>query len=514
MWFEKVSGKRVTPVVFSIGPWGTMYLILGLFAFGLKLSALPVPIRAGIRIDDRERYISANAFGFGRPGTDLVVLVDESSVSPQLLDLMAQQLSMLNSRFSTALRLRVKFVSYGVQGPEDVRLSMDDLTDFTALSPSSALPIPSVTPSLGLSGVSGDLFGALDWVAGRSSWSPFRGFPEVGLAVMVVSRDLRNVPAASVSQIKEMLGTHDISLTVFGVDAEDSNAVALAGEASRVLTLNALKVAGTENKSLLVPLFGEQSDRWTVSVVTDGDSVASSFEVADLMKVSPRHVSFSTSLIRFDKQLTDFPKQWVFPVKALFGDQFARKDFSVFLTFHRSGVPLASEELFRYQFPRFSVYQWHLDEAARTFFPVVSAGSNLPITLLPQTAKFLGFTGFPTAPWVKITQPKSAIFSISTNVRTQTYGASLVVNGVRQQGVLRPKSRGMMRLLSPAFTGGVGMIGLNRYAFIKQLAVTDGINSIDLEGGADLFDYSAPTGKPPSVGKESPFSGYTIKSAY
>lgn len=89
-----------------------------------------------------------------------------------------------------------------------------------------------------------------------------------------------------------------------------------------------------------------------------------------------------------------------------------------------------------------------------------------------------------------------------------------MVNGVRQQGILSPKNRGMIRLLSPAFTGGIGMIGLNRYAFIKKLTVTDGINFINLDGGADLFDFTAPSGKVPPLDNTSPYSGYTIKSAY
>lgn len=508
---NKLGGWRIFPLlrlIFLVVFWGLPLPKLELFS-------APSPVlKTGIRVDNRERYVTANAFGFGRPGTDLVVLIDESSVSPQLLDLLAQQLSMLNSRFNTALRLRVKFVSYGVQGPENPQLSMDDLTDFASMSPRTSLLVPLVSPQIGVSGVSGDLLGALEWVAGRSSWTELRWFPEVRPAVLLVASDLKNIPVASVPRIKEVLAAHDISLTTFGVEQEDSNAFALATDASGVITMDALKLAGKDNRSLLVPLFGTDPDRWTISVVSDGDSVASDFEVTELMKTAPRNLSFSTSLIRFDKQLTDFPKQWVFPVKAFFGDTFAKKDFSVFLTYHRSGVPLASAELLRYRFPRFSVYQWYLDGGARAFFPVVSAGSNIPITLLPQTATFLGFSGFPVAPSVKVTQPRSPIFSISTNIRTQTYGAGLMVNGVRQQSVLGPKNRGMIRLLSPAFTGGIGMIGLNRYAFIKKLTVTDGINFIGLDGGVDLFDYANPSAKMPSVGAGSPYQGYSFKSAY
>lgn len=495
------------------------YVPVIIFAFALPLphggvfAAIP-PTKIGIRVDERERYITANAFGVGRPGTDLVVLIDEATISPQLIDVLRQQLSMLSSRFSTSLRLRVKFVSYGMQAGEKPQLSMDDLTDFVPLTRISTLQVPAIYPSIGSAEEPSDLLGALDWVASRSSWTPLREIPEVSLAVLLVSRDVSRVPSSSISQIREMLGANGISLTAFGVDVGDSNALALAGSDSGVLTLDALKLAGVDDKSLLVPLFGSDTDRWTVSVLADGGVSASHFEVADLMQSSPRNVSVSTSLIRIDKQISDFPRQWVFPVKALFREEFAKKDFSVFLTFYRSGVPLASTELFRYRFPRFSVYQWYLDGSARAFFPVVSAGSNIPITILPQSATFLGFSGFPTAPWVKITQPKSPIFSVSTNIRTQTYGAGLTINGVRQQGILRPMSRGMIRLLSPSFTAGIGMVGFNRYAFIKKLAVTDGINSIDLDGGADSFDYTTPSGRVPPVGTGSPYAGYTIKSAY
>lgn len=507
--FDRVDEFRIVQAVRFLILWSLA--VLTCFQV-VVLAASPPTIKTGIRVDERERYVTANAFGFGRPSTDLVVLIDESSISPQLISLLEQQLSMLNSRFNTAVRLRVKFVSYGAQSAEDAQLNMDDLTDFTALSPVSALLVPTVYPSA--TGGSGDLFGALDWVASRSSWTADRFPSEVSLAVLLVSRNLTAVPSASVPQIKEMLGAHNIALTIFGVDEGDSTASTLAGAASGILSLGALKEAGNQNKSLLVPLFGTDPDGWTISVVTDGDSVATDFDVSDMTKKAPRNVSFSTSVIRFDKQLTDFPKQWVFPVRPLFGEQFAGKNFSIFLTFNRSGVPMASTELFRYRFPRFSVYQWYLDGGARSFFPVVSAGSNIPITLLPQTATFLGFTGFPSAPWVKVTQPKSPIFSISTSIRTQTYGAGLTVNGVRQQGVLGPKNRGMIRLLSPGFTGGIGMIGFNRYAFIKKLTVTDGINFINLDGGADLFDYTTPSAKAPSVGAGSPYAGYTFKSGY